>query len=194
MPLGLPVALALAAQAAPAAAPPTPEAPPAAAARKVPTVAPDEPPINVASVEPCRTATPSADTREIVICAERPEGYRIDPDILAVKRAKRGGRPTRPGPESIPDITACVVGPQGCATAGINLIGAALTAAEMAKRLAEGKEIGSMFVTDPHPSEYQLYLAAKNAREQKELEDAGKAVAKAVRAEQAEKAAEEKQP
>ena len=51
----------------------------------------------------------------------------------------------------------------------------------MAKRVAQGQEIGSMFVTDPHPTEYQLYLAAKHAREQRELEDAGKAVAKAAK-------------
>ncbi|MCL6729055.1 hypothetical protein [Sphingomonas hankyongi] len=181
MPIGLPVALALAAQAAAAAAAPPPQAPPVEAMHQAATVAPDEPPINVASADPCPTR-PSADTREIVICAERQEGYRIDPDILTVKRMNRGGRPVRPGPESIPDTGACTVGPQGCMTAGINLVGAALTAAEMAKRVAEGKEIGSMFVTDPQPTEYQLYLAAKHAREQKELEARGKAVAKAARA------------
>ena len=172
MPIGLPVALALAAQAVPAAA---------AAPHQAPTVAPDEPRINVASADPCPTTRPSADTREIVICAERQEGYRIDPDIYSVNRRKRGGRPVRPGPESIPNVGACTVGPYGCATAGINLMGAALTAAEMAKRVAAGEEIGSMFVTDPQPTEYQLYLAAKRAREQKELEEAGKAVAKATK-------------
>ena len=45
----------------------------------------------------------------------------------------------------------------------INLLAAAATAAEMAKRLAEGKEIGSMFQTTPEPTEYQLYLEAKHA-------------------------------
>jgi len=173
--IGLPVALALAAQ-------PTPDA--AAPPRQAPTVAPDEPAINVASADPCPTTRPSADTREIVICAERQEGYRIDPDIYSVNRAKRGRGPIPHGPESIPDITACTVGPQGCTTAGINLVGAALTAAEMAKRVAEGKEIGSMFVTDPHPTEYQLYLAAKHAREQRELEEKGKAIAKAAKEKQ----------
>jgi hypothetical protein len=54
--------------------------------------------------------------------------------------------------------------------AGVSLIGAALTAAEMAKRLAEGKEIGSMFITDPHPTEYQLYQMAKARREWQERE------------------------
>jgi hypothetical protein len=61
-----------------------------------------------------------------------------------------------------------------CFNAGINLVAAAATAAEMAKRLATGEEIGSMFVTDPHPSEYQLYLYAKARREADEKERAAK--------------------
>jgi hypothetical protein len=69
-------------------------------------------------------------------------------------------------------------GPQ----AGINLIGAALTAAEIASRLAKGQEVGSMFVTDPHRSEYQLYLEAKKRREDKEAAAAAKAAADAVKA------------
>ena len=156
MPIGLPVALALAAQAA---------ADPAARAPATP--------------EPCETPRPDPNDREIVICAERPEGYRIDPDILTVNRMKKsGGRPVRPGPQGMRDTTACVVGAQGCATAGINLLGAALTAAEMAKRLAEGKEIGSMFITDPTPDEYQLYVMAKRAREARELAEKARALAK----------------
>jgi hypothetical protein len=70
----------------------------------------------------------------------------------------------------------------GCQQAGINLIGAALTAAEMAKRLSQGKEIGSMFITDPHPSEYQLYLAAKARREQEEAQKKAVAAAAAAKA------------
>jgi hypothetical protein len=63
-------------------------------------------------------------------------------------------------------------------SAGINLIGVALTAAQMAERLAKGQEIGSMFVTDPHPSEYQLYVEAKKRREAKEEEKAAAKKAK----------------
>ena len=63
-------------------------------------------------------------------------------------------------------------------SAGINLIGVALTAAQMAERLAKGQEIGSMFVTDPHPSEYQLYVEAKKRRESKEEEKAAAKKAK----------------
>ena len=66
--------------------------------------------------------------------------------------------------------------------AGINLIGAALTAAEMAKRLAAGKEIGSMFETEPNPSEYQLYQQARHEREAREAQKAAEAKAKAAAA------------
>ena len=82
----------------------------------------------------------------------------------------------------------------GCTPgAGVNLIGAALTAAQMAARLAQGKEIGSMFVTDPHPTEYQLYVEAKRAREAREAEAEAEAAAAAkakAAAKEAPKAAE----
>ena len=167
MPIGLPVAIALLAQTASAAAPAP--APTAAAA----------PPAKNAD-ETCRDAMAKLDTREIVICAQKPQGYRLNPDVMMAKRAIRsGGRPTRPGPGGYHDNSRCVVGPEGCPSYGINLIGAALTAGEMASRLAKGQEIGSMFITDPHPSEYQLYQEFKREREAAEAEKKAKAAAKA---------------
>jgi hypothetical protein len=38
----------------------------------------------------------------------------------------------------------------------------------MADRLSKGEEIGSMFVTTPEPTEYELYVAAKKRREAEE--------------------------
>ena len=94
-----------------------------------------------------------------------PQGYRLDPDVMDAKRETHsGGRPVRPGGKVVPDC-ATGVGPRPCSVGGINLIGVALTAAEMAKRVAKGQEVGSMFQTDPNPSEYQLYLMAKARRE-----------------------------
>ena len=128
------------------------------------------------SADPC--PAPSTDSRAIVICTQRPQGYRLNPDVMEAKRETRsGGRPPRPGGKPIPDCTA---GPAPCTMAGINLIGAALTAVEMAQRLAKGQEVGTMFATDPHPSEYQLYLMAKAKREADDEEKAAEAaVAKA---------------
>jgi len=159
MPAGLTAALVLLAAAAPAAGSPAPD----------PAKAP---------------AAPAADSCRPGQRATNPnDGYRLNPDVMQARRELRsGGRPTRPGPGGMKDGT-CAVGPMGCGPqAGINLIGAALTAAQMAGRLAAGQEIGSMFLTDPHPSEYQLYQAAKARREAEEAEQAAKAKAQAAEA------------
>jgi hypothetical protein len=143
----------------------------------------------MATPDKCPAPPPGSDA--IVICTERPKGYRLNPDVMEAKReVHSGGRPTSPYPTPRPDCAS--VGPAPCVTAGIPLIGAALTAAEMAKRVAEGKEIGSMFKTDPHPTEYQLYLMAKARREQREAEEAAAARAKAAQAAQKQDAS--KQP
>jgi hypothetical protein len=135
----------------------------------------------VKAADRCPTLPAGAQPGEIVVCGKRPEGYRLDPDILAAKRAMHGGgRPRRP--ERMVDRSCAVVGQAGCigANPGINLMGVALTAAEMAARLAKGQEIGSMFITDPQPTEYQLYQEAKRDREAKEAEAAAIARAKAA--------------
>lgn len=124
----------------------------------------------------------SNDSQTIVICTERPQGYRLNPDVMEAKReTKNSSPPVRPGGKVIPDCTN--VGPMPCTSAGINLIGAALTAAQMAERLAKGQEVGSMFQTEPRLSEYQLYQMAKERREAEQAEKA---------AEVAQKEAEEK--
>ncbi len=123
----------------------------------------------------CPNPRPGPDGREIVICAPKPNGYRLDPDVIAARKLKKrsdSGRPTRPGPIAIGGTPCGTVGPAPCMYGGINLMAAALTAAEMASRVAQGKEIGSMFVTDPHPTEYQLYLEAKHEREAGDREKA----------------------
>ena len=161
--MGLPAALIFLAQAATgASAPPDTNAP--------------------TKTEACTPRAPDSNAREIVICADRPNGYRIDPDVLAAKKAKKQALAGRPKPPTkMPDTSCTVVGPAGCIAApGINLLAAAATAAEMAARLSRGQEIGSMFVTDPQPDEYQLYREAKAEREAEEAEKAAKAKAKAA--------------
>jgi len=176
---GLFVAIAVfanAADAAPAYGPAPP--PPPKSAPKLPVKAADA---EAKTAGRCSLAPAPAQPGEIVVCVERPEGYRLDPDVMAARRAMRGGgRPKRP--ERMRDTSCAVVGEAGCigANPGINLIGAALTAAEIAARLARGQEIGSLFVTDPQPSEYQLYKEAKREREAKEAEAAAAAKAKAA--------------
>ena len=179
--VGLPLAIALIADvaaAAPAYGPPPPP-PPA----KVPPKPPAKPAdAEVKAAERCPTLPANAQPGEILVCGQRPQGYRLDPDVMAARReAHRGGnRPKRP--DRMRDTSCAVVGEAGCigANPGINLIGAALTAAEIASRLVKGQEIGSIFVTDPQPTEYQLYQEAKREREAKEAEAAAIAKAKAA--------------
>lgn len=187
MPVGLSVVFALLAQAASAA----PANPPPPQDRASPEYGPPipivraaaKPPVKIAADTSCETARASADTREIVVCAQRPQGYRLDPDVLEAQRELRNirhGRPNRPL-GTAPYNPCATVGPFGCrGGAMINIVQAAITAATMAQRLAKGEEIGSMFITDPQPDEYQLYVEIKHRREAEEA--AAKAKAKAAAA------------
>jgi hypothetical protein len=147
---------------------------------------PDPPPAATAGPETadgCDEAERgSGDTRTITVCAERPEGYRLDPDVMAAKKAKRRhGRGAAPkSPENFKRDECATVGPMGCREGPVlDYVSAALVAAQMAARAAKGENVGKMFVTDPQPSEYELYQEAKRAREAKEAEEAAAAKAKA---------------
>jgi hypothetical protein len=184
MPAGLFVAIALLAEVA-GAAPADP--PPSATASAPPTYgpvlpAPPKPPVKITE-DKCAPAHVNADTREIVVCAQKPQGYRLDPDVMEAKREKHsGGRPKRP--ERMRDNSCASVGPAGCrgGGAGIDLLGAAMVLGTMATKAVRGENVGKMFVTDPQPTEYQLYVEAKRRREAKEAEAAAAAKAKAAQA------------
>jgi hypothetical protein len=178
MPAGFPAAFLLFAQAASAAAP-QPAAPAATAPK--------------AGERQCAAQPTGANGSEIVICAVKPEGYRLPPDVVEARRLKKqgeAGRPRNPH-ETYADHSCATVGPMGCRGGPtINLLAAAATAAEMADRLSKGQEIGSMFETEPQSSEYQYYLQAKKEREAKEAAAAAKKVADEMKA----KAAVESKP
>ena len=181
MPAGLSVAIALFAQVAGAEPTVTPAPLPAPAYGPVPPAAakPRPKPSVAKTADGCRTAPPSADATEIVVCAERPQGYRLDPDVRTAKRQSRSSRPTR-STAHMRDTNCGSVGPMGCrGGAGINVLGAALTAVQMATSALRGENVGGMFVTDPQMSEYELYVAAKRQREAEEAEAAAKAASKA---------------
>ena len=164
MPVGFPLALALLAQSAGAASyGPAAPAPPPKKAQTAATTA--------STSNSCVPGRRTSNPNEVVICAPRIEGYRLNPDVMEARREiHSGGRPTRPGPMGARPRD-CAVGPWACGPqAGINLVGAALTAATILKKAVSGENVGQMFVTDPHPSEYQLYLAAKARREAREAE------------------------
>ena len=148
MPTGLSVALAMLAQTAPPAAD---QAPPKAAERE------------------CSPRNPLGEHGEIIVCAIKPEGYRIDPDVLAGKKAKKKAMAGGPKPpETFKQNDCATIGPMGCRGGPtFDLLAATMTAAEIAARLAQGQEIGSMFVTTPEASEYDYYKQAKHERETK---------------------------
>src|SRR6476469_1193838 len=166
---GLPVALLMLVQASAATPPASPP--------------PVQAPADKTAAESCPAPNTTGDT--IVVCTQRPQGYRIDPDVLEARRKIKNdhGRPVRPGGKVIPDCAH--VGTAPCMVGGVDLLAAAVTAAAMAKRAASGEEIGSMFVTDPHPSEYQLYQMAKARREAEEADKAAKKAKAAAEARQA---------
>lgn len=131
-------------------------------------------PIVTASVpaeRECVTQPGDPKTNDIVVCAVKPQGYRLDPDILQARRLKKkgdAGRPHNPH-ETYADHSCATVGPMGCRGGPtINLVAAAATAVTMIQKAVTGQNVGKMFETDPHPSEYQLYLEAKAEREEKE--------------------------
>jgi len=173
MPATLPVALALLAEAA--AYGPVAPAAPKPVAKPVPA-------------ETCETQKRNADSREILICAQRPNGYRLDPDILEARREAKSAlaRAPRPPEWRHPQNDCTTVGPMGCrGEASVDLLAVAMTAVTIAKRLADGKDIASVFETDPQPDEYHLYLAAKHRREAREAQAAIAAKVAVDRAEHA---------
>ena len=164
MPAGLSIAIALLVGAAPAPAA-APEANAAAASE---------------ADNGCGPTPRDIEPGEIFVCAPKPQGYRIDPDVLEANRAKRRGKLKRP--ERMADTSCASVGPFGCTGlggGGIDLLGAAMVLGSMATKAIRGENVGEMFITDRKPTEYELYKEAKRAREAKEAEAAAKAKAKA---------------
>ena len=141
--------------------------------------APPKPAAKAPAAAPCKPPEIKQETTEIVVCAVKPNGYRLDPDVM---QAKKKARDRTGGPrkaETFADNTCASVGPRGCGGGGVNLLAAAIAGVTMATRAAKGQNVGKMFVTDPQPTEYQLYEQAKREREAKEAEAAALARANA---------------
>lgn len=173
MPAGLPLAFMLFAQAASAA-----PASPVEARSSTETSA-------TSDLRKCMEANSDPNAHQIVVCAPKPQGYRIDPDVLAARRMKKKGDPGAPrNPhETFADHSCASVGPMGCRGGPvIDVVTAAATAANMVQKAIKGENVGKTFVKDPQQSEYQLYLAARAEREAKEAEAAAKKAKEAASA------------
>jgi hypothetical protein len=78
----------------------------------------------------------------------------------------------------------------GCGPpAGINIVQAGIVAATMVGKAVKGENVGEMFITDPQPDEYQIYVELKRQREAEEAAKAAKLKAKAAEAAKAVEAA-----
>ena len=142
--------------------------------------APPKPAGTAPAAQACKPPEIKQDTTEIVVCAVKPNGYRLDPDVmLARKQAKDRTRGPKKA-ETFADNTCASVGPRGCGGGGVDLLAAAIGAVTMATKAAKGENVGKMFITDPQPDEYQLYQQAKREREAKEAEAAALARANAA--------------
>ena len=183
MSAGLPVAFLIVAQAASAIQGAEPVYGPAASAAKPAAPLPT-------SERECVSQPKAPNGNEIVVCAVKPEGYRLPPDIVEARRLKKQGQTVRPhNPhETYADHSCATVGPMGCrGTPTVNFLAVAAVAAKISERLSKGEEIGSVFETTPSSSEYQLYLEAKQRREAKEAQAAAAAAQAKARLEEAEK-------
>ena len=166
MAFGLPVALVVLAQAASAA--PAPATPPPAAANA-------QPPAD------CRNAPPSPNSRSILVCGQKPDGYRIDPDILEAKREHRNQSGPRPR-DTMTHNDCATVGPMGCRPGRPSTSSPSPGDCANGRNREQGRRRRKMFETTPEMSEYQLYLEAKKRREAKEAQAAAAAAkAKALR-------------
>jgi len=181
MPAGLPVALLTFAQAAIATPPADHVYGPAPVTSKPATPLPT-------NERECAAQPKGATGNEIVVCAVKPEGYRLPPDIVEARRLKKQGDTVRPhNPhETYADHSCATVGPMGCrGVPTVNFLAIAAVAAKISERMSKGEEIGSLFETTPSSSEYQFYQEAKRRREAKEAQAAATAAKAKAQAEEA---------
>jgi len=177
----------IAAQAAAAAPPPAAAPQPAAVAEPAGPPAPPRPkPKPPSSLKPagCSANLPT-EPGVITVCAPTPDGYRIDPDILKAKQiAHNHVLPKKR--EMLKDNSCQVVGGNGCMNPPIlNVLGAAMTAVKTVQTALTGGNVMALLETDPQPSEYEIYLAAKADREAQERDAAAQAAALAAKAKRA---------
>ena len=136
--------------------------------------------------DPCVTRNRKAEAqeREIVICAPKVEGYRIDPEILEARRDYRGPGGPKP-PERLRNNDCATVGPMGCrGGVAFDFLAAAMVLGKMVDRAVKGENWAEPLIRKS-PSEYELYKAAKQRREAREAEQAAARAKNARRAQAA---------
>lgn len=145
---------------------------------------------NVPAAEPAKRSDSAhrecdtPDARHIIVCAERPRGYRLDPSVVEANKEaavnNRAADSRTPAAQSV-----CSTQPMGCGKGlgSVDLVNVAIVAGTMAVRAAEGEDWKKAFRVGG-PDEYQLYQAAKRKREAEEAEQAAARAKVKARAEQ----------
>lgn len=158
-----------------------------------PTQPPSTPTAASSQVAPKATdqACRSQDPRDIVVCAQRGQPYRLDPDVMDANRQVETNN--RSATSAIPPAQAsCSASPMHCPMGleSLDVANVAIVAATIAVKAAKGEDWKSAFKPGG-PDEYQLYQQAKRRREAKAMDRlAADARSKARAAERAKAPAE----
>ena len=131
----------------------------------IPAAPPEPKPLQVVA-DDCKSREPG----EIVVCAEKPESYRIDPSVMEAQQQAESA--SRSASAAVPVAQAsCSASPSGCGTGleGLDLLNVAVVVATVALRAAKGEDWTKAFKTGG-PDEYQLYQEAKQRREAHDAE------------------------
>ena len=121
--------------------------------------------------EPCQPQ----DTRSIVVCAQRRDGYRLDPNVMEAKREKETNN--RSANSKVPTAEAvCSAQPMGCGKGmqSLDLANMAIVLGTTAIRAAKGEDWTRALKTGG-AGEYQLY---KQAEQRRKAQDAERAAAR----------------
>lgn len=165
-----------AAAAAPVRSPP-PVVPPAIGITPDPTYGPPAAAETQKANKPADGSCQSRDARDIVVCAQRTQGYRLDPSVMDAEREVESSSRSASAP--VPAAQAiCSASPMGCGTGleGLDLANAAVVIGTAAIKAAKGEDWTRPFKT-AGSDEYQLYLQAKQQREAREEQERAEAAA-----------------
>lgn len=117
----------------------------------------------------------SQDTRGIVVCGQRREGYRLDPNVIEAKREMETN--SRSANAEVPAAQLiCSVQPMGCGKGmeSLDLANVAIVLGTTAIRAVKGEDWTKKLVPG-RQGEYQLY---KQAEQRRKAQDAERAAAR----------------
>jgi hypothetical protein len=133
-----------------------------------PAATTNSPPTPMASQAPSRSsdaACPSQDPRNIMVCGQRRQPYRLDPSVMEAGRKAESN--SRSATSAMPSAqAACSASPMGCTKdlSSLDLANVAVVVGTTAIRAARGDDWTKAFRTGG-PDQYQLYRQAKRRRD-----------------------------